>query len=194
MPSGELVVLPDGRRVQSKLYGPNALRALCSMPLREDEIPLQVLPADYLLDDPAVFPVLNAESLLWQSALFSARGRLPEGTPLDEPVVMRCWPNMTRMALFPHAMRIAAVWADGPRSLLETARLLRIPQRHVFAFYSAAHALGYAQAGSGAAAGEPAVQRAAGQATGSGPARAARPERTSLFQRILERLRLGAVT
>lgn len=52
---------------------------------------------------------------------------------------------MTRLLLFPNAMRIAALWIAQPISLLETARHLRISQRFVFSFYSAAVAIGLTQ-------------------------------------------------
>jgi hypothetical protein len=38
----------------------------------------------------------------------------------------------------PHALRIAALWATRGASLIDTSRLLDIPQRYVFAFYNAA--------------------------------------------------------
>lgn len=58
------------------------------------------------------------------------------------PVVLRHWPNVTRLLLTPNALRIAALWMAQPRSLLSTAKALRIPLSHALSFYSAAHALG----------------------------------------------------
>jgi hypothetical protein len=57
---------------------------------------------------------------------------------LKRPVYLKHWPNLTRVQRTPNAMRVAALWATRGAGLVETAELLKIPQRHVFAFYSAA--------------------------------------------------------
>jgi len=80
-------------------------------------------------------------TLFWKVALWASRGRLPEGTSLSQPIYLRRWPNFTRLEVTPHALAIAALWAEQPRSLIDTADHLQIPQRHVFAFYSAARSL-----------------------------------------------------
>ncbi|MES9944518.1 MAG: hypothetical protein ABW080_06150 [Candidatus Thiodiazotropha sp.] len=80
-------------------------------------------------------------TLFWKVALWASRGRLPEGTSLTQPIFLRRWPNFTRLEVTPYAFAIAALWAEQPRSLLDTARHLQIPQRYVFAFYSAARSL-----------------------------------------------------
>jgi hypothetical protein len=64
---------------------------------------------------------------------------------VDAPVRLRSWPNLNRLTLPPEAMRIAGLWSRGPQSLRETVRQLGIPQRYVFAFYSACAALGHVE-------------------------------------------------
>lgn len=85
---------------------------------------------------------INAASIVWKVTLWAARGRVPIGTDLERPIYLKHWPNMTRLTIFPYAMRIAALWVNQPCSLLDTANMLNIPQRYVFSFYSATHALG----------------------------------------------------
>ncbi|WP_295449249.1 hypothetical protein [uncultured Thiodictyon sp.] len=85
------------------------------------------------------------DALIWKLTLWASRGRLPLNTPLDVPVQLHRWPNFTRLALAPGAMSIAALWTHEPHSLIGTAEALKLPQRSVFAFYSAAAALGLAQ-------------------------------------------------
>jgi len=82
------------------------------------------------------------ESFIWKLTTWVSRGRIPVGTNLTVPVVLRRWPNMTRLLLTPNALRIAALWTAQPRSLLSTAKALHIPLSHALSFYSAAHALG----------------------------------------------------
>ena len=84
------------------------------------------------------------------------------------------WPNFTRLIVTPYALKISALWIAQPHSLLTTAQVLNIPQRYVFAFYSAAHALKLAF-----------VDRR----TTPRAAKLTPNEKRSLFQRILARLR-----
>lgn len=78
---------------------------------------------------------------LWKLTMWAARGRLPQGTPLDVPVFLRWWPNLTRLDVSPSALAIAALWSREPHSLARTTQVLGVPQRCVFAFYSATKAL-----------------------------------------------------
>jgi hypothetical protein len=80
-------------------------------------------------------------AFIWQSALWASRGRLPEGTSLTQPIYLRRWPNFSRLVVTPHALAITALWTRQPRSVIDTATSLNIPQRYVFAFYSAAKAV-----------------------------------------------------
>jgi len=93
---------------------------------------------------PARQPWDSTEAFLWQVALWTYRGRLPSGTAVHGRVYLTRWPNLTRLAEIPHALRIAALWLAQPVSLAFTVDMLGIPQRYVFAFYGAAHAAGLA--------------------------------------------------
>ncbi len=84
----------------------------------------------------------NMESFMWLITLWSSRGRLPKGTSLTEPVYLMQWPNLTRLAPIPHAVRIAALLYKQPRTLPDIAQQLGIEQRYVFAFYSACKSIG----------------------------------------------------
>ncbi len=81
------------------------------------------------------------DKFLWRIALWTARGRVPKGTDLYKKVVLLHWPNLTRLIVTPYALKISALWMEQPASLVETAKILEIPQRYVFAFFSAASAL-----------------------------------------------------
>lgn len=83
-------------------------------------------------------------TFLWQLSLWAARGRLPQGTPVDVPVYLRHWPNFTRLEVIPWSLALAALWSREPHTLRHSASVLRAPQRFVFAFYSAAQALNLA--------------------------------------------------
>ncbi|MET0052781.1 MAG: hypothetical protein ABW095_17095 [Candidatus Thiodiazotropha sp.] len=114
------------------------LRPFCTVPDATLEVPLRVHDHHKEQSGRLSYPVA---ACLWQLALWASRGRLPAGTSLTQPIYLRHWPNFTRLQVTPHALAIAALWAKQPRSLIDTARGLQIPQRYVFAFYSAAKAL-----------------------------------------------------
>lgn len=85
----------------------------------------------------------NADTLLWKTTIWASRGRLPVGTDIDTPFILKHWPNFTRFMLTPHAMEITALWIHEPITLRKTIALLSIPQRTVFSFYSAVIALDF---------------------------------------------------
>lgn len=130
---------------------PFAQRAVCTassatlfgagrLPISEREVSFE------LLREAPHFPPEGVESerldsLIWRLGLWASRGRLPAGTALDALVRIRLWPNLTRLQIPPHAVRILGLWSRRPTSLRETTRLLGIPQRYVFGVYSACAAI-----------------------------------------------------
>ena len=126
------------------------------------------------------------DGLEWELALWASRGRLPRGTGLEHPIRLKSWPNLTRLAVPPEAMRIAGLWSRGELSLRETVASLGAPQRYVFAFYSACAALGHVEQ---VVAPAPAAKPRS-PAAGTAGEPAALPSR-GLFKRVLGKL-LGA--
>lgn len=116
---------------------PSRLRPYACMPNLDGDFGLRRLSEDA----PVALEHLAYEALLWKLALWASRGRLPADTPLDVPIFVRYWPNFPRLDITPWALAITALWARRPHSLRDTVRILGIPQRYVFAYYSAAHAL-----------------------------------------------------
>lgn len=163
-----LHVREDGRAYRTAL-GPAGLRALALFPLARQDF--RIVEAS----NPATSAWQPIVPLRWELALLAARGRIPAGVPLDAPVRLHYWPNLTRLGLPPDAIRVAGLWSGRPTALLATARLLGIPQRHVFAFFSACHAIGAASCDPLPAA-RPAV------------AETAAPRRRGQFNRLLGRL------
>ena len=142
---GSIYVMPGNEDVLLNI-SEKQLRTLSMVPITKNEITTTVLESNRLqqfVHDNSIISV-NRECLIWKCALWASRGRVPFGTTLNTPVFMSHWPNLTRLMLFPSAMRIAALWVNQPYSLLDTVKALTIPQRNVFGFYSASHALGIA--------------------------------------------------
>lgn len=81
-------------------------------------------------------------TVLWQVALWSSLGRLPNSVLPDKPVAIAAWPNFTRLTITPHAIGMASILIKNAISPLELARHMQIPQRYVFAFISTLASLG----------------------------------------------------
>jgi hypothetical protein len=121
----------------------NNLRTMAFLPLATESISIQILndlkTKAYLEKHTLISQPLDR--FLWKIALWTARGRIPEGTDLYKTIVLLHWPNFTRLEVTPHALEIAALWMVKEHSLLDTAKILQIPQRYVFSFYSATSAV-----------------------------------------------------
>lgn len=134
-------IVLDPARGLAWAAGPDTqLRPYCVQPsvLHESHLDYVQRPAQ----GPDLRSTVALDAFVWKLALWASRGRLPVGTPLDAPVVLARWPNFTRLAVAPGAMRIAALWMHEPHSLIATVEALSLPQRAVFSFYSTAAALG----------------------------------------------------
>lgn len=84
----------------------------------------------------------SIECFMWDLAVRTANGRVPDGTDLNAPVVLHRWPNLTRLSRIPNAMRMSAFWTQQPVSIRGVAEKLAIPLSNVMTFYSAATAIG----------------------------------------------------
>lgn len=142
-----ITIFPDIRQVFVE-ESDKHLRPLCILPQRRKwpqwrkDVTVTVLDdaqSDLARQSASLQPI---DAFTWKLALWTSRGRVPEGTSLESPVSLERWPNLTRYLMTPHALRMAALWVEQPRSLSRTIATLEISQEHVFAFYSATHAIG----------------------------------------------------
>jgi hypothetical protein len=83
----------------------------------------------------------SMDAFLWKLACWTSKGRYPRLIDYTQPVYLKCWPNFTRLLITPHALRIAALLMQGPRTLPNVAQVLNIKPQYVFVFASAACAL-----------------------------------------------------
>jgi len=176
---GHLYIVPGENRAYSELLD-SRLRPLTVMRMPECDAVIEPIDGShikYLTAKPGIMKtVTSIDALHWKLALWSSRGRLPDGTDIDAPIFLRRWPNFTRFLETPNAMRIASLWARQPASLKDTLEALGIRQAETFAFFSATIAIGYAGVG----------RRQADSLISPVPVQPA-PER-GLFKRTLNRL------
>jgi hypothetical protein len=121
-------------------------------------------------------------ALIWQTSLWSSRGRLMSGVQPDTPIRLRQWPNLTRLSPIPDAMRIAAFWVRFPVNLRMTVKMLNIPPQHVFNFLAAAHAIGIVEMP------ESGVEVKAAADHLQSPPSAEKKERAGLLSRLLRKV------
>lgn len=84
---------------------------------------------------------LTLTEYLWQIHAIAADGRLSKKIPLNRPVKLRRWPNLTRLYPLPEALRLAAFLARSPASPALTIRMLQVHSQALFNFLAAADAL-----------------------------------------------------
>lgn len=135
-----MTVLPGHRLSIATTLKESVLRSTAVVALRPGSV--TVAPIDGSV---TAAPAVPAEVMLWQIALWTARGRLRRGVAPDQPLQLTRWPNFTRQIETPHAMRIAALLVSAPHTPLDVARILGIPQRYVFSVVSATVATGLVQ-------------------------------------------------
>lgn len=144
------------------------------------------LGAEALATQPVGEPTLRLplSTLLWQVALWSCRGRLLAGIDPDTPLRLRQWPNLTRLAPLPGALRIAGLWSRTPTSLRVAVSLLKMEPGPLCNFIAASHALGLLEQAGKANEAASAATRPATPAPAPLP-----PARQSLLSRLLGRIK-----
>lgn len=177
---GQIFYFPTSDRLMSTLAR-DALAGICLERANRAKSQTHILntkEASLVEDEVAKADVqAEGEALLWELALLTAQGRLPHEVDVHKPLALRHWPNLTRVTWLPDGVRIAALWHERPSSLNETVEVLKVPQRHVFAFYSGAAALGLIDH-------NVVVKRSLGRLLGKHKLR-------SVFSSLLKRLRGG---
>ncbi len=83
----------------------------------------------------------SEDSLLWKLALWTSKGRYPTNMDPNKPIILKHWPNLTRLIVTPHALRICALLIKQPQSMLDVAKTLNIDPQYVFAFITACSSL-----------------------------------------------------
>jgi len=100
------------------------------------------LSRDLAKQEKALEKYQSMDAFLWKIACWASKGRYPANIDITQPVYLKHWPNFTRLLVTPHAMRIAALLVQGPRTLPNIAESLNIKPQYVFVFISAANSLG----------------------------------------------------
>lgn len=84
------------------------------------------------------------DTFVWELAILTSKGRVPVGTPIDEPTYLMQWPNFTRLMQISNDMKVAAYWLHKPSSLIDLSDNLNVPMHDILLLYSAASLTGLA--------------------------------------------------
>lgn len=94
------------------------------------------------LDKPLKEP---REALIWKVALWTTRGRLTEQLEPETIYTLNFRPNFEQLLMTPGADHITELWHQQSLSANDLIHRLKLHQRFVFAYMSAANALGWLQ-------------------------------------------------
>ncbi len=82
------------------------------------------------------------EPFAWFSSINASKGKISDDINYSSPVKLTAWPDLSKLIVFKHAIRIISLWSRGVYSLQHTGKLLNIPQRYPLTVYTALDALG----------------------------------------------------
>lgn len=87
----------------------------------------------------------DIESLIWELAIWTAKGRLFYGIEPEKAVQLTVKPDFGTFLMIPQGEEIADLWSGRKISALDVAGILDVPQRYLFAFMSGGFSLGWFQ-------------------------------------------------
>ncbi|RDE18354.1 hypothetical protein DV711_17005 [Motiliproteus coralliicola] len=91
-------------------------------------------------------PLLESrQALIWKVALWTTRGRLTEQLEPETIYTLNFKPDFRQLLMTPGAEHITELWHQQSLSATDLIHRLKLHQRFVFAFMSAANALGWLQ-------------------------------------------------
>ena len=79
------------------------------------------------------------DSCLWQFAVWTAKGRLIQEIDVHQPISLRSWPNITRLAYIPDAMRLSAFLTKSPVNLPMLYKMIRVDIADLLNFVAASY-------------------------------------------------------
>ena len=79
------------------------------------------------------------DSCLWQFTVWTAKGRLIKEIDVNQPLALRSWPNITRLAYIPDAMRLSAFLTKSPVNLPMIYKMIRVDIADLLNFIAASH-------------------------------------------------------
>jgi hypothetical protein len=146
--SATLYFMPETTQAYSNIATTSEeFESLCKSPVKKTDVVIHIMSikeVELARSTLSVKPenVFDLENFMWTAMLLTSSGKLHRNIDIRRRVMLKQWPNLSRIETFPHVVRIAALWKSDAFNMLEVAHNLQIPQRYVFSFYNAACILG----------------------------------------------------
>lgn len=141
---GTLAFLPESKQFLFD-FSDDFLIPLALTRFGYQELTLKVRP-DLDAERPGVagakVTIINSDELVWKLALWTSKGRLDRMLDPDKPYRLSQALDFDRLLPIPHATTISSLWGRHSLSAIEVVKVLKIHQRYVFAFMTAAYAVG----------------------------------------------------
>jgi hypothetical protein len=146
--SAKFYFIPDVTQAYSSIaIDSEEFESLCKSPVKKTDVVIHImnvkeveLARSTLAAEPK--SIFDLENFMWTAMLLTSSGKLHRNVDIRRRVMLKQWPNLSRIETFPHVFRIAALWKSDGFNMLEIAHNLQIPQRYVFSFYNACCILG----------------------------------------------------
>lgn len=139
-----ILIFPDTRQIWLDADD-KQLRAFAGVEQNKafaGNIGLVAIDADAVKQGKARDKFQDIDAFIWKLSIWTSKGRFPAGIDPNLPVLLKYWPNFTRLMLLPDAMRMASLLIRGPYTPLDVIKILNVKPQYVFAFISACHSLG----------------------------------------------------
>ena len=85
---------------------------------------------------------LKLQSFIWQLSIWTSRNRLIDPISANTIVKLKAWPNLTRLAYLPEAIRLSAFLARSPVALNMLYKLLPVSLDDVVNYIAATYSIG----------------------------------------------------
>lgn len=135
--SNELEVYIDGNNQSLKTGGSlDDIRKLILVPF--NEITIKKISDNEFQDKTKQLQIVTLHNILWTAAITCSNGQLLPGHDDQTAVKLRAWPSFTRNDFKPEHLKLAAVLAQRPISLIELSKQTNINHAEIVNFYNAA--------------------------------------------------------
>lgn len=138
---GELVVLTEMGEYHSDISDFQSFCRASSSELKVSE--LSAKEANAITQEKGIGR--NIDELMWQAGYFAAQGRLMDGLSLSDVVHMKHWPNLTRLPNNFNTFQMTAMLTKHPTTIMFAHRVLKVPEKEICEFYTAAYCAGLAE-------------------------------------------------
>ncbi len=131
-----LMVFPDVEKILLAMP-PQDIESICKLDKPEIEV-------RYIANNPEwkEHATEGFSACIWQFSIWTTQGRLIKNIMPSTLLHLQRWPNITRLAYIPNAMRLAAFLVKAPASVNVLYKILRVDLNDILTFVTASYCIG----------------------------------------------------